>query len=321
MTPTNSYQQWKFTASGSGYTICNVGTGTNICLSDGGSDLDIGVGTDVWTVATSGSGYTFQNQRTGRFIADASAPADNAVVPVSSKVTVWTVTSLSTSPPPPPVNGTITVDDSDPSVIYSRSESSGNWNVGANTADYGGSSHYNNACQNPPQTLTPVQGPMAVINFNGTAISVLGELGNNIGIGAYAIDGKPVTKVDQYNPAANVYLQTLASVSGLASGSHVLSYQVTCNQNPSSSNHYQVIDAYKISGTALPPSSGASWCLEPSYPHRKLEQWSKSEDQSVGRTTMVRHCRQYDIVDLHRQSDRDVRAARCRRRVVRCLHR
>ena len=100
LTAGNTYQQWQFAASGSGFTICNVGDGGKACLSDGGSTLAIGVATDVWTVAHpagGGSGYTLQDQKTGRFITDAASPADGAAVGVSSTATVWTLGAAGTT--------------------------------------------------------------------------------------------------------------------------------------------------------------------------------------------------------------------------------
>jgi hypothetical protein len=151
----------------------------------------------------------------------------------------------------PSESATTKVDDTDSSVIYSRSAE---WTQGSGSMFYGGTDHYNNACQNPPQPLTPIQGPMAVINFKGTGISMIGEVGSNFGIGAYAIDSGPLHQVDAYN-SVDVFQKTLFSVSGLAPGSHALSYQVTCYKNAASSNFYQAIDAYVITGTPLPVSS------------------------------------------------------------------
>jgi hypothetical protein len=91
----NTFQEWQFAASGSGYTICNVGDGSGICLSDGGSNLDIGVGTDVWTITPSRSGYTLLNQRTGRYISDPPSPGNGVAVAVSTTATAWTLDSLS----------------------------------------------------------------------------------------------------------------------------------------------------------------------------------------------------------------------------------
>ena len=172
------------------------------------------------------------------------------------------VPSPTPTPPPPasaptpsPSPTTTTVDDSDPSIVYTRTGvTPGNWTQGTGSVFYGGSDHYNNVCQNPPQPLTPIQGPMAAISFNGTAISLIGEVGPQMGIGAYAVDAGSLHMVDAYSPTVK-YQQTLFTVSGLSSGSHVLSYQVTCTKNAASSDFYQAIDAYVITGTPLSVSS------------------------------------------------------------------
>jgi hypothetical protein len=94
LTVGNTYQEWEFAASGTGFTICNVGDSPSACLTDGGTSLSIGLGSDVWTVAASGANYTILNQRTGRFISDALTPADGAGVGVSTPGSVWTLTSI-----------------------------------------------------------------------------------------------------------------------------------------------------------------------------------------------------------------------------------
>ena len=103
LTASNTYQQWTFAASGSGFTICNVGDGGHTCLSDGGGALDIGVATGVWTVAPSGSGYTIQSQSTQHYVSDAASPANGAAIGVSTSATAWSLASIGgTTPPAPP---------------------------------------------------------------------------------------------------------------------------------------------------------------------------------------------------------------------------
>jgi hypothetical protein len=97
LTSSNTYQQWQFTAKGSGFTICNVGDGAGICLSDGGTNLEIGAATDAWTVIPAGAGYTLQNQRTGRYVSDPASPGDGEAVPVSPTPTVWRLGALDSS--------------------------------------------------------------------------------------------------------------------------------------------------------------------------------------------------------------------------------
>jgi hypothetical protein len=63
---TNPNQEFNFVASGTNFTICNVPDGD--CLTDGGSDVDIGQGTDTWLITASGSGWTLKNTRTGMYM-------------------------------------------------------------------------------------------------------------------------------------------------------------------------------------------------------------------------------------------------------------
>ena len=124
--------------------------------------------------------------------------------------------------------------------------------------DYNNTEHNNNYCAtNPPQT-TPVLGPMAVFNFTGTSVVWIGKKGPNIGIAAVAIDGGTPTTIDNYN-ATTLFQQQLASFTGLANGSHTMSIQATCTKNASSTDFYQVVDAFIINGSgaaALAFSSG-----------------------------------------------------------------
>jgi hypothetical protein len=126
------------------------------------------------------------------------------------------------------------------------------------SGDYNSTEHNNNYCAtNPPQT-TPVLGPMAVFNFTGTSVIWIGKKGPNIGIAAVAIDGGTPTTIDNYN-ATTLFQQQLASFTGLANGSHTMSIQATCTKNASSTDFYQVVDAFIINGSgaaALAFSSG-----------------------------------------------------------------
>jgi len=134
----------------------------------------------------------------------------------------------------------IGVDDS--AFIFSRTT------VSADGWQGNSSAMYSNGCVLPVQSATTVQGAMAVVNFQGTAITLDGQTGTNFGIGAYAIDGGSLTTVDAYNnPGA--FPVPLLTISGLANRSHVLSYQVTCNKNTSSSAYYQTLQGATITGT------------------------------------------------------------------------
>ena len=84
----NPWQQFKFVPSGGAFTICNVNSGA--CLTDGGSVVDIGQGTDTWLVNSSGSGWTLQDTRTGQYMgAVPSVSRGNipmSITPVSIKL-------------------------------------------------------------------------------------------------------------------------------------------------------------------------------------------------------------------------------------------
>ena len=160
---------------------------------------------------------------------------------------------------PAPVAGNTTVPDTDSSFIFSRTTvPATGWNTVTNSAYFDGSALASNGCINPPQTGTSVQGPMAVINFTGTSITLIGQTGPDFGVGAYALDGGSLTAVDAYSPSAE-YQEPLVTLSGLTNQSHVLTYQVTCNSNPSSSDFYQVINGYQVTGAGKPFASATQY--------------------------------------------------------------
>ena len=168
-----------------------------------------------------------------------------------------------TSTPTPtavPTSTQTTYDDTDSSIIYSTSPVAfKGWTAAAapdGLPDFDGTQHYSNGCVNPPQTGTSVQGPMAVINFIGTSITLIGEKGPNFGIGTYALDGGPLTTVDAYH-SPQIFQQPLVTLTGLTNAPHVLSYQVTCNKNAAATDFYQVIDAYTVTGTNNPFANAA----------------------------------------------------------------
>jgi hypothetical protein len=78
---TNPYQQFIFAPSVSNYTICNVQNGA--CLTDGGTVVDVGQGTDTWAVNQSGGGWTLQDTRTGQYMG-AIPSTSEANIPMSS---------------------------------------------------------------------------------------------------------------------------------------------------------------------------------------------------------------------------------------------
>lgn len=228
-------------APSSGSLVTNAGTwtfgsaanGSNYTILLNGQPASGGVATEL-EVANSGQLYALNNA--GWFLYNNGT---------------W-----SSSGTPPACGSAQMIDDTDPSVIYSSPNSSvgSGWILGSNSNDFNSTGHYTNYCVNPPQTQAPITGPMAVENFNGTAITLIGQMGPNYGIASYGIDGVTLGTFNAFHSATEIYGQTLVNVTGLSPGSHVLTYAVTCNTT--GSDFYQVIDAYNITGTPLSPSQG-----------------------------------------------------------------
>jgi hypothetical protein len=87
---TNPNQEFNFAASGSDFTICDVGNGA--CLTDGGSVVDIGQGKDTWLITKSGSGWTLKNTRTSKYMG-AIPSVDRQNIPMSSTAVVLTLST------------------------------------------------------------------------------------------------------------------------------------------------------------------------------------------------------------------------------------
>lgn len=156
--------------------------------------------------------------------------------------------------------GTTTINDTDSSIIYSTVGSEGTgptWNTGnsANSTpkDYMNDEHYSNFSASP---AAQVHGADAVVNFTGTGITWIGKVGPNFGVASYSVDGGTPVTLDTYNATLLAQNNNLV-ISGLTSGSHNLKIEVTHNKNISSSDYYQVIDAFNIAGTPLPLYEGA----------------------------------------------------------------
>jgi hypothetical protein len=96
-----------------------------------------------------------------------------------------------------------------------------------------------------PSPGTQVYGAATEVTFNGTGITWIGRTGPNFGIAAYSVDGEAVSFVDNYS-ATVVQQAQIATISGLAPGSHSLKIEVTSNKNSASTDYYQVIDAFLV---------------------------------------------------------------------------
>lgn len=102
-------------------------------------------------------------------------------------------------------SSTVTVDDTNSSIIYSST-----WTAGTYASCYNGTQHTTNTANNYAQ-----------FTFNGTSITWIGAKWNNRGYTDVYIDGVLQTTVDAYDPS-NQIQQVLYQKSGLSSGSHTI---------------------------------------------------------------------------------------------------
>jgi hypothetical protein len=148
------------------------------------------------------------------------------------------------------------INDSDSSIIFTTFGSEGTgptWNIGdtspgSQPRNYLNDEHYSNFTTTP---VFQVLGAAAVVNFIGTDITWIGKIGPNFGIASYSVDGGAPMTFDAYT--ANLIAQNNnVVVSNLPNGAHSLKIEVTPFKNAASSDFYQVIDAFNITGSPLP---------------------------------------------------------------------
>jgi hypothetical protein len=150
---------------------------------------------------------------------------------------------------------TMVINDDDSSIIYSTVGGEGpTWIIGTSPEDYMNGEHYSNFSAIP---AFQVFGAGLVVNFTGTGITWIGEIGPNLGIASYSIDGGTPVTFDAFNPSS-VPQNNNVVISGLESGSHSLKIEVTHFKNASSSDYYQVIDGFNITGSPLPLYQGTA---------------------------------------------------------------
>jgi hypothetical protein len=151
------------------------------------------------------------------------------------------------------------INDTHSSIIYSTIGDKGTgptWFIGSTLVstpkDYMNDEHYSNFSFSP---AFDVFGADLVVNFTGTGITWIGKIGPNFGIAYYSVDGGETVAFDAYNPTV-VAQHSNVVISGLASGSHSLKIEVTQTKNAASSQYYQVIDAFNITGSPLTFGNG-----------------------------------------------------------------
>jgi len=149
--------------------------------------------------------------------------------------------------------GSTTVNDADSAVLYSRgNDKTKDWNyIQSASEDYMQDEHSSNFVRGGGA----ITGVGAVINFSGTGITWIGKKGPNYGVASYSIDGGTAKTVDNYS-AKSVSQNANLTVSGLASGTHVLAISLLHQKNGSSTDYWQTLDAFTVEGSALAPSQG-----------------------------------------------------------------
>ena len=156
----------------------------------------------------------------------------------------------------------VIINDNDPSIIYTTVGDEGTgptWFIGSTASstpkDYMNDEHYSNFTTTSP--TFSVYGAALVVNFTGTDITWIGKIGPNFGVANYLVDGGLINgPFDAYNPTVIAQNNNVV-ISGLPAGSHSLKIEVTPNKNASSSNYYQVIDAFNITGSPLTLDQGS----------------------------------------------------------------
>jgi hypothetical protein len=163
----------------------------------------------------------------------------------------------STAPAPSATTpaGSTRINDTDPSIIYSKgNRSTQDWDYFQPAQeDYLQDEHSSNVIRSGGA----ITGVGAVVNFNGTGITWIGKKGPQYGIASYSIDGRPPQTVDNYN-STEIDQNPLVTVSGLSPDSHVLSISLLDQKHASSLGYWQTIDAFNVDGSRLTPSQGTS---------------------------------------------------------------
>ena len=107
-------------------------------------------------------------------------------------------------------------------------------------------------------TLSETAGARVTFSFNGTGIRWIGERRRTGGIARVSVDGGPFVDVDTFGPVQDEFQAPLFSATGLASGAHTITIEVTgqkrggdaCSPAPSptcAAGYVIVIDAFEVS--------------------------------------------------------------------------
>jgi hypothetical protein len=237
--PSSATQAFNFTSTGMLQSTANP----TKYLYDLNGFLALGSSGDRFSITSHSHAYVIKDEKNGLYVLSSGSQGAGQQLPLASSGTVWTPVSLGGG------GGTTTINDSDPSIVYSvgNPESGiGGWiySTGMGT-DYNGDQH-----STAYQTIggTVFQGMSVSVNFTGTGISWIGQQGPNFGEFSWSIDGGTETTGNSFNSNA-VNQSTNLVVSGLAAGSHVL--RISLLNATTGSGSWQTIDAFKIAGSPM----------------------------------------------------------------------
>ena len=187
-------------------------------------------------------------------VAATTTPAVSTATAVASTTTSAASTTTPSQPTTTPAP-TTKVNDADPSIIYSKGNSSTqDWQyLHPSQEDYLQDEHSSRFVRSGGA----IPGVGVVVNFNGTGITWIGKKGPQYGMASYSIDGGPPQTVDNYNSTA-INQNPNVTVSGLSSDSHVLSISLLDKKQAASTDYWQTIDGFDIQGSTLSPTQAAT---------------------------------------------------------------
>jgi len=120
------------------------------------------------------------------------------------------------------------IEDTDPAVSYT-----GTWVHGTDPRATGGT-----------YAEVDTAGALAILSFTGTAVRCLGARNYNNGKARFSIDGVFMGEVDTWGPTGESAV--LFTATGLHSGAHSMTVEVTGTRNPASVGSWVIIDAFDV---------------------------------------------------------------------------
>ena len=137
----------------------------------------------------------------------------------------------------PPTSPVTRIQDIDPSVSFTPT---------SDTSSLGWTQASMNLWSGERATFTSFAGARATFTFTGTSIRWIGARGREFGIARVTLDGGLPIEIDTFAPGAGEVQAVIFSATGLASGSHTLTIEVTGLKNPAADAAFIMVDAFDI---------------------------------------------------------------------------